>query len=208
MPAPWRARPSTCNHCTDAPCVSIYPTNALFRRNDGIVDFDTSLCIGCKSLQAGLPLRRALHRPPRPHRPEVQLLRASGRRPGWSRPAWWSVRKGRPSRGCPRPDHAHLANGPFRADAPALPLDRAFAWALVGGTAAPSLVAVAELVSRRPTRNHAAAMHHLTRSAHAREWRLGGQVIGVAILLVLGAVFPAGPAFPSGWPRREGWRPW
>ena len=26
-----------CNHCTDAPCVEICPTTALFKRNDGIV---------------------------------------------------------------------------------------------------------------------------------------------------------------------------
>ena len=44
-----------CNHCTDAPCVSICPTNALFRRDDGIVDFDTSLCIGCKSCMQACP---------------------------------------------------------------------------------------------------------------------------------------------------------
>ena len=29
-----------CNHCEDAPCVSICPTSALFTRKDGIVDFD------------------------------------------------------------------------------------------------------------------------------------------------------------------------
>ena len=29
-----------CNHCTDAPCVAICPTSALFNRDDGIVDFD------------------------------------------------------------------------------------------------------------------------------------------------------------------------
>ena len=44
-----------CNHCTDAPCVSICPTGALFRREDGIVDFDTSLCIGCKSCLQACP---------------------------------------------------------------------------------------------------------------------------------------------------------
>ena len=44
-----------CNHCSDAPCVSICPTGALFRRPDGIVDFDTSLCIGCKSCMQACP---------------------------------------------------------------------------------------------------------------------------------------------------------
>src|SRR3990170_1847609 len=29
-----------CNHCDDAPCIEICPTVALFRRPDGIVDFD------------------------------------------------------------------------------------------------------------------------------------------------------------------------
>jgi len=44
-----------CNHCTDAPCVDICPTTALFRRPDGIVDFDTSRCIGCKSCLQACP---------------------------------------------------------------------------------------------------------------------------------------------------------
>lgn len=44
-----------CNHCTDAPCVTICPTSALFRRDDGIVDFDTSSCIGCKSCMQACP---------------------------------------------------------------------------------------------------------------------------------------------------------
>ena len=44
-----------CNHCSNAPCVSICPTGALFRRSDGIVDFDTDLCIGCKSSMQACP---------------------------------------------------------------------------------------------------------------------------------------------------------
>ena len=44
-----------CNHCTDAPCVTICPTQSLFKRDDGIVDFDSDLCIGCKSCQQACP---------------------------------------------------------------------------------------------------------------------------------------------------------
>lgn len=44
-----------CNHCTDAPCVRICPTKALFTRDDGIVDFDSERCIGCKSCMQGCP---------------------------------------------------------------------------------------------------------------------------------------------------------
>lgn len=44
-----------CNHCANAPCVEICPTKALFKREDGIVDFDKSLCIGCKSCMQACP---------------------------------------------------------------------------------------------------------------------------------------------------------
>jgi len=44
-----------CNHCTDAPCVAICPTKALFKRADGIVDFDSNRCIGCKSCMQACP---------------------------------------------------------------------------------------------------------------------------------------------------------
>lgn len=44
-----------CNHCADAPCVEICPVTALFTRADGIVDFDTRRCIGCKACTQACP---------------------------------------------------------------------------------------------------------------------------------------------------------
>jgi Fe-S-cluster-containing dehydrogenase component/formate-dependent nitrite reductase membrane component NrfD len=44
-----------CNHCDNAPCVTICPTVALYRRADGIVDFDRDRCIGCKSCMQACP---------------------------------------------------------------------------------------------------------------------------------------------------------
>lgn len=44
-----------CNHCDNAPCIEICPTKALYRRPDGIVDFDPSRCIGCKSCMQACP---------------------------------------------------------------------------------------------------------------------------------------------------------
>jgi Fe-S-cluster-containing dehydrogenase component/formate-dependent nitrite reductase membrane component NrfD len=44
-----------CNHCDSAPCVTICPTVALYRRPDGIVDFDGARCIGCKACMQACP---------------------------------------------------------------------------------------------------------------------------------------------------------
>ena len=44
-----------CNHCDNAPCVAICPTKALYKRADGIVDFDSTRCIGCKSCMQACP---------------------------------------------------------------------------------------------------------------------------------------------------------
>lgn len=44
-----------CNHCDDSPCTDVCPVTALWEREDGIVDFDTERCIGCKACMQGCP---------------------------------------------------------------------------------------------------------------------------------------------------------
>ena len=44
-----------CNHCANPPCVRICPTEAMYQRADGIVEFDNSVCIGCKACMQACP---------------------------------------------------------------------------------------------------------------------------------------------------------
>ncbi len=44
-----------CNQCEEPPCVESCPVSAMFQRPDGIVDFDRSVCIGCKACIAACP---------------------------------------------------------------------------------------------------------------------------------------------------------
>jgi len=56
FPAARRAFQVTrCNQCEHPPCVSACPTSAMYRRPDGIVDFDKDICIGCKACIAACP---------------------------------------------------------------------------------------------------------------------------------------------------------
>jgi anaerobic dimethyl sulfoxide reductase subunit B (iron-sulfur subunit) len=46
----------SCNHCAEPACLPTCPTGAIFKRADnGIVDIDTTLCIGCRRCEASCP---------------------------------------------------------------------------------------------------------------------------------------------------------
>jgi molybdopterin-containing oxidoreductase family iron-sulfur binding subunit len=62
-----------CNHCANPPCVRVCPTQATFRRNDGIVAMDSHRCIGCRFCIAACPYgsRSFNWKDPRPHIKEI-----------------------------------------------------------------------------------------------------------------------------------------
>ncbi|MFO1319970.1 MAG: 4Fe-4S dicluster domain-containing protein [Burkholderiales bacterium] len=47
---------TSCNHCAEPACLPVCPTGAIFKRKqDGIVDIDSTLCIGCRRCEAACP---------------------------------------------------------------------------------------------------------------------------------------------------------
>ena len=44
-----------CNHCNNPPCVRVCPTQATWRRADGLVMMDSHRCIGCRYCVAACP---------------------------------------------------------------------------------------------------------------------------------------------------------
>ena len=51
----WYYLPIQCQHCTDAPCVAVCPTQASHFAEDGTVQIDADACIGCGACLTACP---------------------------------------------------------------------------------------------------------------------------------------------------------
>lgn len=47
--------PITCQHCANPECVTVCPTSASYKAEDGTVQIDPELCIGCQSCISACP---------------------------------------------------------------------------------------------------------------------------------------------------------
>lgn len=65
--------PMMCQHCEHPPCVDVCPTEASFKRADGIVLVDRHRCIGCRYCMMACPYkaRSFVHEPLHDQNPDV-----------------------------------------------------------------------------------------------------------------------------------------
>ncbi len=65
--------PVFCNHCDNPPCVRVCPTQATWKREDGVVMMDWHRCIGCRYCVVACPYgsRSFNWKDPRPEIPEL-----------------------------------------------------------------------------------------------------------------------------------------
>ncbi|MHB1130882.1 MAG: sulfate reduction electron transfer complex DsrMKJOP subunit DsrO [Chloroflexota bacterium] len=62
-----------CNHCDNPPCTRVCPTQATWKRADGVVMIDPHRCIGCRFCAAACPYgsRSFIFRDPKPYIAEI-----------------------------------------------------------------------------------------------------------------------------------------
>jgi molybdopterin-containing oxidoreductase family iron-sulfur binding subunit len=65
--------PMMCQHCEHPPCVDVCPTQASFKRADGIVLVDRHRCLGCRYCMMACPYkaRSFVHEPLQDQHPDV-----------------------------------------------------------------------------------------------------------------------------------------